>query len=423
MSGNPDNRQAWQIVAMLFLFMLINFLDKTVIGLAAVPIMDELHLTHLQFGTITASFFYLFSLSAVLVGFISNRFPAKWALFGMSLVWGVSQLPMFGGVGFGTMIASRMALGAGEGPAYPVAVHATHKWFPNERRALPAAIIGQGANVGVILVLPLLNWVLIHYSWHVAFGALGVLGLAWGAIWLFVGREGTNDTAPETAASAIQGRVPYVRLIFNRTTLGAWAAGFGAYWALSLLFSWFTPYLIQGLGFSQAQAGLLSTLPWAASVVFTVFGAGLSQRMIVRGVSSRYSRGVLSGAFVALGGLALIAMPFVPTALKLPLLVMGLALPSLIYSLGTAIAGEIAPPAQRGAQLSIGSAVSTSAGLIAPALMGGFIDTHANAAQGYETGFAINGVIALVGGLIAMALINPARTKEGLRAYAIQPAE
>src|SRR6185437_11942101 len=61
--------RGWLIVAMLFCFMLINFADKAVLGLSAVPIMREFGLDHTEFGLIGTSFFGFFSLSAVLVGF------------------------------------------------------------------------------------------------------------------------------------------------------------------------------------------------------------------------------------------------------------------------------------------------------------------------------------------------------------------
>lgn len=48
---------AWLLVALLFLFMLTNCADRAVLGLAAVPIMQELGLTHSQFGLIATSFF------------------------------------------------------------------------------------------------------------------------------------------------------------------------------------------------------------------------------------------------------------------------------------------------------------------------------------------------------------------------------
>lgn len=403
----------WQIVGMLFLFMLINFLDKAVIGLAGVPIMKELKLTHLEFGAINSAFFYLFSISAIFTGFLANRIQSRWILFCMALVWAVSQLPMFAAVGTATLMASRVALGAGEGPAYPVAVHAVHKWFPDRQRALPAAIIGQGANIGIVFVLPLLNIMLVAWSWHVAFGVLGLAALVWAGLWLIVGKEGEGDTIqPGAPVSGM--RVPYTALLFNRTTIGNWVGGFGAYWSLSLLVAWFAPYLVQGLGIPQANVGFLNAMPWAASIVATLFGSWLSQYLAQRGHPSRVTRGVLAGGFVAAGGASLAALAIAPTPLKLPLLIVGLSLPSLIYALGTAVAGEIAPPAQRGALLAIGSAVATSAGLIAPLVMGKMIDNGAGAAHGYETGFVLNGVITLVAGTITMLCVDPQHTRDRL---------
>jgi MFS family permease len=65
-----------------------------------------------------------------------------------------------GSVGFETLVARRIALGAGEGPATPVALHSAYKWFPDELRTLPTAVIVQGGAMGVMVALPLLNWVI-----------------------------------------------------------------------------------------------------------------------------------------------------------------------------------------------------------------------------------------------------------------------
>src|SRR5215467_6142480 len=79
-----DDKGAWLIVALLFLFMLINFADKAVIGIAAVPIMQELRLSPRQFGLVGSSFFLLFSVSAIVTDFIVNRVQTRWALLTMS---------------------------------------------------------------------------------------------------------------------------------------------------------------------------------------------------------------------------------------------------------------------------------------------------------------------------------------------------
>jgi len=140
--------------------------------------------------------------------------------------------------------------------------------------------------------------------------------------------------------------------------LSAWLCGFGAYWGVALLVSWFTPYLTEGLGFSQAQAGWLSTAPWALSIVTAISGGWVSQRLIAAGASSRVARGVFGGGLVAIGGLALLALPFVQDRiLQFALLVLGLSLGSVIYAMQTAIVSELTPVNRRGGILAIGTAV------------------------------------------------------------------
>jgi MFS transporter, ACS family, D-galactonate transporter len=410
----------WAIVALLFLFMLINFADKAVVGLAAVPIMRELQLTPKQFGLIGSGFFLLFPVSAVLVGFAVNRVRTRWALLVMGLVWALSQFPMLGSVGFGAMLACRIALGAGEGPAYPVALHATYKWFPNEARTLPTAIVAQGGGVGILVALPVLNWVIVHYSWHWAFGALGIAGLGWTAAWLLLGREGTvADTAAAADATAAPRHVPYGRLLRNPTVIASWCAVFGAYWGLSLALTWQGAFMIKGLGLAQGKIGLLSALPPAASVIIVIAGGWLSQLLLARGASSRLARGIFGGASVAVGGIALLIMPQMPTiALKIAMTTLGVAVPSIIYVVSPAVIGEIVPAAQRGALLAIGTAIGTTAGLLSPYVMGSVIEGAGAAAPlaGFNTGYRICGAIMLAGGLIAMALMHPERAAERLAA-------
>jgi MFS transporter, ACS family, D-galactonate transporter len=403
-------KEAWLVVVLLFLFMAINFADKAVIGIAAVPMMHDLRLTPSRFGLIGSSFFLLFSVSAILTGFIVNHVQTRWALLVMGLVWALTQFPMLGNVGFAIVVACRIILGAGEGPAYPAALHSAYKWFPDELRTLPTAVVTQGAGIGVLVALPLLNWVIVHHSWRWAFGVLGIVGLAWTGAWLVLGREGSIAAGqPAGAAPAFQ-RVPYGRLLLSPTIVACWCANFGAYWGLSQALSWQGAFLIKGLGFAQGSIGLLGALPAAASAVVVIASGWYSQRLISRGVSSRMARGLFGGACVALGGAALVIMPYVPDIpLKIGLTTIGVALPSVIYVMTNTVVGEVTPVAQRGALLAIGTAVSSSAGLLAPYVMGRVIERAATSLAGFNTGFMICGVIMLIGGAIGMALIRPER--------------
>src|SRR3981081_550366 len=154
MTAQPTPKGAWKITFLLFLFMLVNFADKIVVGLAGVPIMTEMKLEPEQFGFLGSSFFFLFSISAIVVGFIVNRVATRWVLLAMAVIWSLAQFPMVGTVSFTTLLICRIILGAGEGPAFSVAAHAIYKWFPDEKRTLPTAILSQGSALGVILAGP-----------------------------------------------------------------------------------------------------------------------------------------------------------------------------------------------------------------------------------------------------------------------------
>src|SRR6202035_1130976 len=173
---------------------------------------------------------------------------------------------------------------------------------------------------------------------------------------------------------------------------------------------WLGAFLIKGLGFQQGSIGLLGALPAGASVIVVIAAGWYSQRLLARGVSSRVARGIFGGACVALGGAAMAIMPYLPgIPTKIALTTIGVALPSVIYVIGNAVVSEITPVTQRGALLAIGTAISTSAGLLAPYVMGSVVETAATPLNGFNTGFTICGVIMLVGGVIGMALMHPER--------------
>src|SRR2546430_15356572 len=416
--GTPKG--AWKITFLLFLFMLVNFADKIVVGLAGAPIIDELKLSPEQFGLLGSSFFVLFSISAIVVGFIVNRIDTRWVLLAMAVIWSVAQFPMVGTVSFTTLVICRIILGAGEGPAFSVAAHAIYKWFPDEKRTLPTAILSQGSAFGVILAVPALNWIIVNHSWHYAFGALGVIGLMWVVAWLILGKEG--PLVPTAAMAAAEPRIPYFQLLTSRTFIGCCAASFGAYWALSLGLTWFTPFIISGLGFSQRDAGGISILPWVFGAVVVLLTGWISQLLMARGITTRGARGVLGAAPLIVGGSILAALPPVDgDGLQVAFLVVGSGLCGSIYVVCPAMLGEFTPVSQRGAVISICGAIYTLAGILAPSVMGGVIQHAATPLEGYMTGFTINAVIMIVSGLLGLLLLWPNTERARLMGELPQP--
>lgn len=179
--------RAWSIALMLALMMLVNFLDKVVLGLVSVPMMRELHLTSTQFGVIGGSLNWLFSISAVIGGIVANRASTKWLLLLMAAAWTVLQLPMLVAGSIWSILACRVLLGASEGPASPVAVHALYKWFPDEKRNLPVAVLYQGSAFGLLVAGLGIPVVSAHWGWRANFLVLAALGALWCVAWLALG--------------------------------------------------------------------------------------------------------------------------------------------------------------------------------------------------------------------------------------------
>ena len=382
---------AWGITALLFLFMLINFADKIVVGLIG---MDGLGLRPEQFGLLGSSFFFLFAISAIVVGFVANRVPAKHTLLAMALVWSVVQFPMLFTASFGVMLASRIVLGAGEGPAAPVATHAMYKWFPDSRRGLPTAILAQGSAVGVILAVPILTEIIKRFTWHWAFGALGIAGLLWSAAWLVFGREGTLVDPPVSEATGGADRIPYRYLLTCPTIVAVCCAGFASYWGLALGLTWFPSYLMSGLGLEETVARNLSILPWIFGSIVVLTGGYVSQHLKSKGVSSRACRGALAAITMMVGGCVLPlvgSMPSIP--LKIAVLVFGSAIGSTIYVVIPMIVSELTPQSQRAGMLAIVNSVVTLAGVIAPFIMGAMVQHAASPLAGFESGYVVFGLL------------------------------
>ncbi|MFJ9176600.1 MFS transporter [Streptomyces sp. NPDC102360] len=401
---------------LLLVFMLINFLDKAVLGLAAKPIMHELGLSPSEYGLLSSGFYFLFSLSAILVGFASDRVPTKWLLMAMALVWALTMLPVLAPVGFGVLLASRVVLGAAEGPANPVAMHAVHKWFPNEKRSLPTALLNVGPGIGVALASPLLAAVIAAFGWRWAFVSLFAVGVVWALLWAVLGKEGSVSDAESQHAGgtpdieADESRVPYRRILLSGTWLGGFVGSFAAYWALALLIAWVPPYLETVLGYSPATTGTLVVLPWIATAVFNLAQGVLTQWLMRRGVSSRMARGVLGAVAILVAGIAMLLFPHAPAGgLQLALLTIAFSLGGVLFAIGVTVTSEITPSRQRGSVLSITVGIVTTAGLLAPYVTGLIIEAAPDPAAGYGLAFTAAGVLMLVGGLLAVIFVRPER--------------
>ncbi|MFX1672357.1 MFS transporter [Paraburkholderia sp. A2WS-5] len=412
-------KPAWMITALLTWLAMINFLDKIVLGMVAVPLMADMHLSPAQFGLVAGSFFWLFSTSTVIVGFLSNRIETRWILLAMGASWSILQLPQAFTDSVFALLVCRVLLGAAEGPSFPTSVHALFKWFPDHKRSVPVAIINQGAVIGMVLAgvgIPLLT---LRWGWRANFFVLAAIGCVWCALWLCFGREGSLGARPGGAqaqadpAGQVPERLPYRRILTDTSVLCVFLLGFVAYWLLGQTITWLPTYLEKGLGFGGVVAGRWFALVIAFAAPVTVGLSALSQSMMKHGATTREARVQLSCATMIGGALLFVALATIELTSVQKVLCYAIAgaLPMLCLTLAPAILAEIVPFAQRGSIIAINTAISSLGAAVGPAVAGSIIQSRANAgSHAYELGIPVTAVLLIVAALVALRWLHPARS-------------
>ncbi len=407
------NVQAWIITVMLGALYLINFLDKSIIGLSAVPIMRELNLTPAKFGLLNSVFFVFFVPLQLVGGVLADRFPTRWILFIMAVIWSASMVPMIFPAGFAALMMSRMLLGAGEAPMSPVAIHALYKWFPDEKRAVPNAFYSMGPPAAMILGAPVMVWLIADHGWRMGFLILGLLSFLWALVWLVFGAEGplVSQTAAqqrETASWALRSK-GYLRVVGSRTFLGCLLLGFPSYFGLTIMFSWLPHFLETAVGFTPKTSGWVISGSWAIIGIGPLIVSAISQRMMAKGVSARVARGcIAAGVFTIAGGI-LVAARILPVSpgIQAAMLIVGLPLGVVCNPLLFTLIGQLCPVNLRGGVIGVFGSGNVLAGLVAPIAMGYAIQSAASERDGYMFGFTCFGVVAVICGALAFLLINP----------------
>lgn len=409
---------AWMIAVLLALLMLVNFLDKVVIGLVAVPMSKELGLSPTEFGLVGGALHWFFAISAVIGGFVANRRPTRTLLLGMGAFWAIVQLPMLFVTSLWAIIACRVLLGIGEGPASPVATHALYKWFPNDRRNLPVALLHTGSALGLLVAGAMIPWISVHYGWRMNFIVLAVIGAVWCVLWWLLGREGTLDRIRPGQLKQDEERVPYRRLLTDSTVLSNYFCHFAANWSLALTLTWVPSYLENGLGIDPIMTGRVFVLFVVVTTPLSLFMAWLSQRMLRGGIATRWSRGAFVSFCLIASGLlsAALFLPGLSSIERIVCLTFSGGLALVMYSVGPAMLAEFTPGTQRAGILAIGNGIASLAGLSAPVVTGILVQgAGAEHPAGYGEGFLVCGAVLVVAGLIGLFWMDPQKTRQRLR--------
>ena len=429
-SPHALRRKAWIVTTMLTVFMVLNFGDKAVLGLVAKPAMAELGISPVQFGFIGSSFFFLFSLSAIAVGVLADHVSPKWLIVVMALVWALAQFPILAGGGAVVLLVSRIVLGAGEGPALAVALHATQNWFPSHERPLPSNLIAIGATLGAVIAAPLLSLVIESptLGWRWAFGLLGILTLVWTAVWIRIGRDGPYQSAPAAEGSQVPEsatemlKLVPVRRVFGTTMwIVAAVAGFACFWGQAVLTTWLPRYIGGVLGVGDSKVGLVFALPWLFGTILLLVLGLVGRRIMRSGGGARGGVAVLFGLSLIVSGTCILLMVHTSGLLAAALMTVGWGA-FLVFPMAPVAVAFAVNPGQRATIISTLIALASIGGILSPTVVGYFVEragnsAHDSLATGLTQAFTLTGALLLAAGFAAAVLINPERTAVRLQRY------
>lgn len=216
----------WNICALLFFSVAINYIDRNIIGILKDPLSRRLGWSETDYANIAAAFQFAYAFGYLFGGRLMDRIGIKRGLPLAVAVWSVaaaahglcSLLPAhravtvaLGWLDLGAFVvpltvlgfvSARIVLGLAEGGNFPGAIKAVAEWFPIRERALATGIFNAGTNVGAILCPFLVPRIYAAWGWPVTFYATGALGAGWVAVWWWLYENPQNQPRLSAAERA-----------------------------------------------------------------------------------------------------------------------------------------------------------------------------------------------------------------------------
>jgi ACS family hexuronate transporter-like MFS transporter len=404
----------WTIIALFVVAMIINYLTRSILGVAAPAIMAEQHISSKQYSWITGAFQfgimfqplagYLLDVIGLKVGF--TLFVAIWSC--ITLGHGFAN----GWMGFAGL---RGALGLVEGSAQPAGMKLVAEWFPARERGVAGGIYQIGASFGAVFAPPLVAWAVFNHSWRAAFFVAGGLGLAWVVAWLawyappqrhrrLSDAERTLIVAgQEVALVKHRRRPPLGELLRKRNLWTIAAARFLADPVWGMLSLWMPLYLVQARHFDLGQIALFAWLPFLAADLGCLFGPAVVAFLQRRGVGLIDAR---RGAFT-LGAVLMTGMMFVGTvtspAAAIALLCLGGFAHQTLSVTVITLCSDLFPHDQVATATGVSGTAANLGVLIFTLSLGSLVDQI-----GYQPFFIVLGLLDLVGAALLWTLIRKA---------------
>ncbi len=317
MTSKPTMKR-FHILALVFVSVVINYMDRTNISVAAAAMSDELSLSTVQMGYIFSAFAWTYSVLQMPGGIAVDLVRVRVLYPFLLVAWSLATLAQGLVSSFAALVGCRMAIGVFEAPTFPCNNKIVTNWFPRQERASAIAVYTSGQFIGLALLIPVLVLIQNQFGWRGLFIASGLVGFVWAAVWYALYREPTEhpgineaelahiedpeDRAERAIGSGRTSRsapdetrpqltaTDFVAVFSNRKLWGIYIGKFCLGGTLIFFLTWFPTYLVEYRGLGFVQSGFLASVPFLAAFLGVLVSGVTSDYLVRRGVSNEFAR-------------------------------------------------------------------------------------------------------------------------------------
>ncbi|WP_133645972.1 MFS transporter [Paraburkholderia flava] len=404
----------YRILALLAVGTMINYLDRTVLGIAAPKLTKELGIDAALMGVIFSAFSWSYVVAQIPGGLFLDRFGSRVTYFLSMTLWSLFTLAQGCVSSVGALFACRLGLGVTEAPCFPTNSRVVATWFPQSERAMATGTYTVGEYIGLAFFSPFLFALMGAFGWRALFYVVGGVGVVFGVVWWLCYREPHDHPAAnaaeldyiEAGGGLTQLSAPVEdaakkrgfewrtigQLLRHRQLTGICLGQFAGNSTLVFFLTWFPTYLATERHMGWLKIGFFAIMPFIAASIGVMFGGTFSDWLLRRGTSVNVARklpiiaGLLLASTIVLANyvqsnVAVIAI------LSVAFFAQGMA------ALGWTLVSDIAPEGLLGVTGGIFNFAANLAGIVTPLVVGFIV-----AATGSFVGALVFiGAIALVG--------------------------
>lgn len=355
---------------LLFIAVVINYVDRGSLSIAAPLIKDEWHLNASVLGALFSAFFWTYTAMQFVSGWVVDRFdPCRLLALGY-LVWSLATALTGLATGFAMLLSLRLLLGVGESVIFPTASKILARYLPEERRGFANGVVGSGMRCGAVVGSFGGGLLMARYGWRPAFLGIGLLSLLWLPAWWRWKPQGERRDA-----AVVKRATPgFAEILRQRSFWGASAGHFSLNYLLYFMVTWLPFYLVRERHMTMAGMSRVAALYYLTDATSAFVSGWLSDVWMRHGGRTTMVRKTVAGAGCGLSAVSLACLSVATPETYLYFLIAtgvgaGLATPGA-FAFGQTLAGTDGVGRWTGLQ----NGFANLSGVIGPALTGFLVD-------------------------------------------------